>query len=54
MEKNETLMDTVKTVVYAVVIALVIRTFAFEPFHFFHRTPFPVLHGDDKGKGAPA
>ena len=32
MEQDESFMDTIKTVVYAVVIAILIRTFLFEPF----------------------
>ncbi len=31
--KSNTLVDTVKTVVYAVLIAVVVRTFAYEPFN---------------------
>ena len=32
MEDDESLMDTVKTLFYAIVIAILIRTFLFEPF----------------------
>ena len=32
MEKEENMSETVKTIIYAIVIAVLIRSFLFEPF----------------------
>ncbi len=45
--RENTLVETIKTVVYAVLIALVIRTFAFEPFNIPSGSMIPnLLVGD--------
>lgn len=42
-EQAETLWDTVKTVIYAVLIAMVMRTFAYEPFSIPSGSMIPTL-----------
>jgi signal peptidase I len=41
--KSAGLLDTIKTVVYAVLIALVVRTFAYEPFNIPSGSMIPTL-----------
>lgn len=47
MEREESLWDTVKTVFYAIVIAIVIRTFLFEPFKIPSASMYPTLYIGD-------
>lgn len=47
MEQNESFMDTIKTVFYAVVIAILIRTFLFEPFKIPSGSMYPTLYVGD-------
>ena len=47
MEKEEGFADTVKTVVYAVLIAVFIRTLWFEPFKIPSGSMYPTLHVGD-------
>ncbi len=42
-KKPDSFMDTVKTVFYAVVIAMVVRTFAYEPFNIPSGSMIPTL-----------
>lgn len=42
-KKSDGLWDTIKTVAYAVIIALVVRTFAFEPFNIPSGSMIPTL-----------
>lgn len=47
MEHSSGLLDTIKTVFYAVIIAVVIRTFAFEPFRIPSSSMYPTLYIGD-------
>lgn len=47
MEKEESFADTIKTIVYAVVIAMIIRTFWFEPFKIPSGSMYPTLYVGD-------
>ncbi len=47
MEKEESLVDTIKTIIYAVLIAMVIRTFMFEPFKIPSGSMYSTLHVGD-------
>lgn len=47
MEKEESLVDTIKTLVYAVIIALLIRTTLFEPFKIPSGSMYPTLYVGD-------
>lgn len=47
MQEEESLMDTVKTLVYAVIIAVLIRTFLFEPFKIPSGSMYPTLYVGD-------
>ena len=47
MEKEESLVDTVKTLVYAIIIAILIRTFLFEPFKIPSGSMYPTLYLGD-------
>ena len=46
-KKGAGLWDTIKTIVYAVLIALVIRTFLYEPFSIPSGSMFPTLYVGD-------
>ena len=49
MEKDESVLDTIKTIIYAIVIAILIRTFMFEPFKIPSGSMYPTLYvGDSK------
>ncbi|MBR2033839.1 MAG: signal peptidase I [Alphaproteobacteria bacterium] len=47
MDKEESLSDTIKTVVYAILIAIVIRSFWFEPFKIPSGSMYPTLYVGD-------
>ncbi|MBR1648544.1 MAG: signal peptidase I [Alphaproteobacteria bacterium] len=47
MEQKESLSDTIKTVVYAIVIAMIIRSFLFEPFKIPSGSMYPSLYVGD-------
>lgn len=47
MEKEENLADTVKTVIYAILIAVIIRSFWFEPFKIPSGSMYPTLYVGD-------
>lgn len=47
MEKEEGLLDTLKTIFFAILIAMVIRTFLFEPFKIPSGSMYPTLYVGD-------
>ncbi|MFI3241688.1 MAG: signal peptidase I [Alphaproteobacteria bacterium] len=47
MNKEETLLDTVKTIFYAILIAVFIRSFFFEPFRIPSGSMYPTLYVGD-------
>ena len=47
MEKEESLAETIKTIVYAILIAVVIRTFLYEPFKIPSGSMYPSLYVGD-------
>ena len=47
MEKDESILDTIKTIIYAIVIAILIRTFMFEPFKIPSGSMYPTLYVGD-------
>ena len=47
MEKEESFVDTIKTIIYAIVIAMIIRTFWFEPFKIPSGSMYPTLYVGD-------
>lgn len=47
MEKDESILDTIKTIIYAIVIAILIRTFLFEPFKIPSGSMYPTLYVGD-------
>ena len=47
MEKEESLAETIKTIVYAILIAVVIRTFLYEPFKIPSVSMYPSLYVGD-------
>jgi len=47
MEKEESAWDTVKTIFYAIIIAITIRTFLFEPFKIPSGSMYPNLYVGD-------
>ncbi len=47
MEKRESMSDTIKTIIYAVIIAMLIRSFLFEPFRIPSGSMYPNLYVGD-------
>ncbi|MDD4556915.1 MAG: signal peptidase I [Alphaproteobacteria bacterium] len=47
MEQEDSILDTIKTVVYAIVVAILIRTFLFEPFKIPSASMYPTLYVGD-------
>ncbi|MFV0626511.1 MAG: signal peptidase I [Alphaproteobacteria bacterium] len=47
MDKEENILDTIKTIVYAIVVAILIRTFLFEPFKIPSASMYPTLYVGD-------
>ena len=47
MEKEESAIETIKTVIYAIIIAVLIRTVLFEPFKIPSGSMYPTLHIGD-------
>ena len=47
MQEEESFIDTIKTLVYAILIAVVIRTFLFEPFKIPSGSMYPSLYVGD-------
>ena len=47
MDKEESIVDTIKTIVYAVLIAVVIRSLWFEPFKIPSGSMYPTLYVGD-------
>ena len=47
MEKEESFVDTIKTIVYAILIAVVIRSLWFEPFKIPSGSMYPTLYVGD-------
>ena len=46
-KKKETFADTIKTIVYAVLIAVLIRSLLFEPFRIPSGSMYPTLEVGD-------
>lgn len=46
-QKKETIWDTIKTIIYAVLIAVMIRSFLFEPFRIPSGSMYPTLEVGD-------
>ena len=47
MDKEESFADTIKTIVYAILIAVVIRSLWFEPFKIPSGSMYPTLYVGD-------
>lgn len=47
MDKEESFADTIKTIIYAVLIAVFIRTFMFEPFKIPSGSMYSTLYVGD-------